>query len=51
MISFHPTDRKLPGYMKFSTYKLYRGFIYTLYSVFPIYGVSTCVPGHINASG
>ena len=32
-------------------YKLYRVLLYNLYIVFPIYGISTCVPGHINVRG
>ena len=43
VITFHPTTSK--------QYKLYRVLLYNLYIVFPIYGISTCVPGHINVRG
>jgi hypothetical protein len=43
VITFHPTTSK--------QYKLYRVLLYNVYIVFPIYGISTCVPGHINVRG
>ena len=43
VITFLPTTSK--------QYKLYRVLLYNLYIVFPIYGISTCVPGHINVRG
>ena len=51
MISFYSTDSESPVYTGFPYINYMGVFLYNLYSVFPIYGISTRVPDHINVSG